>query len=115
LTQSELTADDIKIQSYDCKGDDISIDFCKGRIIIECESDGIALDIKQQILQALKLEKAVRELLEQYDHDYNDIFKITDDKITIAQNSIIRDTYSFAILKVTYTRNELQQLLEGKK
>ena len=63
-----------------------------------------------------KLKKSVEKLKEQYDRDFK-TFEITDEKIKKAQEELTfkgfyDHSYNFAILKVAYTRNELQKILE---
>ena len=80
-------------------------------------TEQLAQSVITEISQLKQLKERIEKLLKKYDHDYNDIFHITDDMIKKAQIELgfkqsYDNTHNFAILKVSYTREELQQLLK---
>lgn len=66
------------------------------------------IDHKQDQEKAKRLD----ELIEQYEHDFK-LLQIRDDLIKEAQQLIKNNTSAFAILKIAYTRNELQKIRDG--
>lgn len=79
--------------------------------------DKTIITTNMDIKEALAIKERTENLLKQYDHDYK-LLEINDEKIKKAQNELgfkqsYDHTHNFAILKVAYTRKELQKLITG--